>query len=80
MSDLWVDDMLLSQNLIYHGLRGGLQAECSRCQQASSTFAEEQAYRYALAADLGVTLSPSKRQGISQRADYTGAIMDTIAD
>ncbi len=75
---LWVDDMLLSQNLIYHGQCGGLNAECSRCQQASSMFAEEQAYWHALAADLGVTLSPSKRQGISQRAEYTGVILDTI--
>jgi hypothetical protein len=41
-------------------------------------FAEEQAYLHVLAADLGVTLSPSKRQGISQRAEYTGVIMDTI--
>jgi len=70
--------MLLSQNLIYHGQCGGLNAECSRCQQASSMFAEEQAYWHALAADLGVTLSPSKRQGISQRAEYTGVILDTI--
>ena len=76
---LWVDDMMLSQNLVPHGLCGGLLGECRYCQQAAAMFAEGQAYWHGLAADLGVTLSPSKRQGISQRAEYTGVILDTIA-
>ena len=79
LCSLWVDDMLLSQNLTPHGLCGGLPAECCHCQQAAAMFAEDQAYWHGLAADLGVSLSPSKRQGISQRAEYTGVILDTLA-
>ena len=70
--------MLLAQNVVAHGQCGGLLFDCTVCLSAARCFGSAQSYRHSLAADLGVTLSPSKLQYISQRAEYTGVVLDTI--
>ena len=75
---LWVDDMLLAQNVVAHGQCGGLLLGCDICLSAARCFGAAQSYWHSLAADLGVTLSPPKRQEISQQVEYTGVVMDTI--
>lgn len=75
---LWVDDMLLAQNILEHGRCGGIGAGCVTCTAAAAAFRTAQSYWHALACELGITLSLSKRQNISQRAEYTGIVLDTI--
>gem|GEM_PF-2417476 len=75
---LWVDDMLLAQNVLEHGRCGGIEAGCVACKAAVAVFRKAQRYWHELARELGITLSLSKRQDISQRAEYTGIVLDTI--
>ena len=78
LCSLWVDDMLLAQNITEHGRCGGISAGCSACKAAAAAFAKAQQYWHELASELGINLSLSKRQEISQRAEYTGIVLDTI--
>lgn len=76
---LWVDDLILAWNVPYHGRCGGLAANCSKCQEALERFKELRSYWHDLADKLGISLSLSKRQPPSQRVEYTGVIVDTVA-
>lgn len=76
---LWVDDLFMAQNIAAHGRCGGLSLGCPVCISAAGRFALAQSYWHSLAVDLGITLSLSKRQQISQRAEYTGIVLDTIS-
>lgn len=78
LCSLWVDDLFLAQNVNPHGACGGLLAGCSICVAAKQAFAKTQSYWHQLACDLGITLSLSKRQEISQRVQYTGIVLDSI--
>jgi len=75
---LWVDDLLLAQNIAYHGLCAGLSAGCAVCAAAARLFACAQQYWHQLASALGIILSLPKRQEISQRAEYSGIVLDTV--
>lgn len=78
LCSLWVDDLFLAQNVNPHGSCGGLLAGCAICVAAKLAFAKTQSYWHQLACDLGITLSPSKRQEISQQVEYTGIVLDSI--
>ena len=79
MVSLWVDDLLTAQNIYYHGRCGGLVGGCPICATLLSHFTESQHYMRNLAAQLGFSLHAKKRQEPSQRATYTGIIIDTVA-
>ena len=79
MVSLWVDDLLTAQNIYYHGRCGGLVGGCHICATLLSHFTESQHYMRNLAAQLGFSLHAKKRQEPSQRATYTGIIIDTVA-
>lgn len=76
---LWVDDLILAWNVQYHGKCGGLAAKCRTCSEALRVFDELRRYWHDLADQLGISLSIAKRQASSQRVEYTGVIVDTIA-
>lgn len=75
---LWVDDLLMAQNVVRHDACRGLTAGCEVCKAGAALFAQAQTYWHQLASDLGIRLSPSKRQEIGQRAEYTGIVLDTF--
>lgn len=76
---LWVDDLILARNVAPHGFCGGLSSGCDKCAAALADFERIRRYWHDLAEVLGISLSLSKRQQPSQRIEYTGVIVDTIA-
>lgn len=79
LCSLWVDDISLAQNVPHHDRCGGLAAQCPVCARALKRFEGPLNYWHSLADKLGIPLSLTKRQNPSQRVEYTGILIDTIA-
>ena len=77
-SAVWVDDTAFVTKTPRHPRCAGLVGECPICKAAQRRAARNQHYWHRLAAKLGLGLSTEKRQLPTQRAVYTGLVIDTF--
>jgi hypothetical protein len=77
-SAVWVDDTVFVHKTPRHPTCAGLDGGCPVCASAAAATRRAQTGWHRLAAALGLGLSVDKRQNPSQRATYTGMIVDTF--
>ena len=77
-SAVWVDDTAFVTKTAKHSTCAGLNGGCPVCLDAQRRATRNQRYWHRLAARLGLGLSTEKRQLPTQRAIYTGLVVDTF--
>ena len=74
----WVDDFLFHKSVRRHPPCSGLEGGCPVCKDQLPRAEADQRYWVGLCPKLGIHLHPDKRQNCSQRAEYTGFVVDTL--